>query len=1091
MKPNEQPRRSGLASVRLVVACAICIAIPVLLLGASGPAWWYNPTLTFSGTPIISGTANDYAAVNQGQVKNFAVTAINELNAGLSDVGGAGSALNGLAVSLTATSGSTSDFASINLGQLKALAKPFYDRLFSIDYFGPPLTSGTYPWIGNTPNDFAMANIGQVKNLFSFDLTYSSDGNPLPNWWRMYYFQTLSVSSTSTVTGNGSDITYLQAYQQQVNPSPVRHSPSEVLVVYNSNSPISTAIAADYIAKRGITNVVSVACVDSATNSVNETIPLATYTSEIANPISAYLSGASGINFIVLTKGIPIRITGANTGESSAPSPDRPSLDSYLAAIDYPTIPGAVQITVQGSGITGNVWLNRYWNATVPFSHAVFGGYLVTRLDGYTQSDAMGLSSEALSAEAALAPYGRILLDADPVFGMGDKTQVPYSVTGNLTTDYPYSSFNADLAHAADLLEVSALPVDADLTAAFIGGRSSLLGYYSWGSNDPNFTAAAYESLSFAPGSFCDTCVSTSARTFLPTTGGQSLIADLISHGVTCVEGCVDEPMFPGISSPSVALSRYLSGFTMAESFYAASHFVGWEEVMVGDPLCCPYPQRQIAAPIQASNFQNSSNIQTETCSEGGMDIALTSSGSYSVYDNVNLTGMTSFEARLACPAGGSTISIYLDSLNGPPIGVCTAPSTGATQSYKDACCGVTGATGLHNVYLVYSAGLELQWLAFKEANPALGTLPSPWVGADLGSVGLAGSHLYSSVNNTFANSGSGAGMGATADAGHYLYQSGTGKSLILARIASESATNPSAQAGVMIRGSTDPANPNAAVLASPGGGVTFQWRSSEGAGTASTSVSGVAPVWARLVQLNAPGGALFVAYSSPDGVNWTPIGAPQAVSMPAVQLTGMAVGSSVNTQVETATFDNVFVSSGALPSPWAGTDIGASGVGDQSYDAASGDWIGLGSGTQIGGAADSYHFIYEPATVTGTLTARVVESGTGEAGVMVSGTLGAGSVNASVLLTTSTTVTFEYRSSAGGAATSTSVAANAGPVYVSLATTGSSITGSYSYDGVNWTTIGAPASMTMPAGFDAGLAVSGNLVATFDHFAASVVPSQ
>jgi uncharacterized protein (TIGR03790 family) len=1084
MKPNDRPDRSGFALVRLIVAVAICLAIPLLLFGASGPAWWHDPTLTVSGTPIISGTANDYAAVNQGQVKYFALTAINELNAGLSGVGGAGPALNGLALSLTATSGSTSDFAAINLGQLKALAKPFYDQLFSIDYAGPPLTSSTYPWIGNTPSDFAMANIGQVKNLFSFDLTYSSDGNPLPNWWRMYYFQTLSVSATSTVTGNGSNITYLQAYQQQLDPVPALHSPGEVLLVYNSNSPISSAIATDYTAKRGITNVLAVACVDSATNSANETIPLAAYTSEIANPISAYLSGTSGINFIVLTKGIPIRLTGANTGENSMPS-----LDSYLAAIDYPTIPGAVQIHVQGSGANGYVWLNRYWNATVPFSHAAFGGYLVTRLDGYTQSNAMSLTSEALSAAAGLTPYGRILLDAQPEYGMGDKTMAPYSVTGNLTSDYTYATFNADIAHAADLLEVSALPVDADLTPAFIGGRSSLLGYYSLGSNDPSYSVPAYQSLSFAPGSFCDTCVSTGARTFLPTTGGQSLIADLISHGVSCVEGDVDEPMFPGISSPSVALSRYFAGFTMAESFYAASRFVGWEEVMVGDPLCCPYPRRQVVAPILASNFQNSSNIQTESCSEGGMDIALTSSGSYSVYDNVNLTGMTSFEARLACPSGGSTISIYLDSLNGPPIGTCTAPATSGTQVYTDACCGVTGASGLHNVYLVYSAGLELQWLAFKQANLSLGTLPSPWAGADLGSVGLAGSHLYSSVSNSFANSGSGAGMGAAADAGHYIYQSGSGKSLILARVASESPTNPSSQAGVMIRGSTDPANPNAAVLATAGGGVSFQWRSSEGAGTASTSVPGVAPVWVRLVQLNGTGGSVFVAYNSPDGVNWTPIGSPQAVSMPAVQLTGMAVGSGVNTQVETATFDHVFASSGALPSPWAGTDVG-SGVGDQSYDAASGDWIGLGSGTQIGGSADSFHFIYAPATVTGTLTARVVESGTGEAGVMVRGALGAGSVNASVLLTSDNTVTFQYRSNAGGATTATSVAAGAGPVYLSLATTANSITGSYSYDGVNWTTIGAPAPMTMPASFDAGLAVSGCLIATFDRFATSILES-
>jgi alpha-tubulin suppressor-like RCC1 family protein len=174
---------------------------------------------------------------NQGQVKNMAVTAVNEFNAALP--GGAGSTLNGLAVSLTATSGSTSDYAAVNLGQLKAIAKPFYDQLFRVDYYGPPaisgttMTSGTYPWIawGLTANDYSAANIGQVKNLFSFDLTYTSGTNSLPNWWREYYFGTLSVSATSTVSYNGGTITYLQAFQNDISPypGPTFSPPGEIL----------------------------------------------------------------------------------------------------------------------------------------------------------------------------------------------------------------------------------------------------------------------------------------------------------------------------------------------------------------------------------------------------------------------------------------------------------------------------------------------------------------------------------------------------------------------------------------------------------------------------------------------------------------------------------------------------------------------------------------------------------------------------------------------------------------------------------------------------------------------------------------------
>ena len=105
--------------------------------------------------------------------------------------------------------------------------------------------------------------------------------------------------------------------------------------------------------------------------------------------------------------------------------------------------------------------------------------------------------------------------------------------------------------------------------------------------NDQKFSSDAYELLTFEPGSIGDTAVSTSARTFLPTTGGQSLIADLIAHGITGVKGYTDEPLLQAVTSPSIGVERYfVSGYTLAESFYAASRFVGWEDVVIGDPLC-------------------------------------------------------------------------------------------------------------------------------------------------------------------------------------------------------------------------------------------------------------------------------------------------------------------------------------------------------------------------------------------------------------------------------------------------------------------------------------------------------------------------
>jgi uncharacterized protein (TIGR03790 family) len=388
--------------------------------------------------------------------------------------------------------------------------------------------------------------------------------------------------------------------------NPAKRTPDQVLLVINTLSPVSQAIGADYAVKRHISHLLAIQCPDSALNPQNETIPLAGYIRTIENPVRNYLTSHTNIDFIVLTKGIPIRINGAAMGScdenSQAPENVRgqPSVDSSLAALDYTNFPAALKIYIAGSGAVGCAYSNRYWNATEPFSHARYGGYLVTRLDGYTEADAKSLVTRALAAEqniGQLLTQGKVLLDVEPVFGLGDKTTQPGPIAGtNILAESAYSEFNADMRHANDILTNRGIMVELDLTTNFIGSRSNLLGYFSFGSNDERswesndfYSTNAYLSLYFAPGALSDTAVSTSARTFLPTAGGQSLMVDLIAHGLTGAKGYVDEPLLQAIASPTIVFERYTSGFTLAESFYAASHFVAWEDVVIGDPLCSPY----------------------------------------------------------------------------------------------------------------------------------------------------------------------------------------------------------------------------------------------------------------------------------------------------------------------------------------------------------------------------------------------------------------------------------------------------------------------------------------------------------------------
>ena len=365
---------------------------------------------------------------------------------------------------------------------------------------------------------------------------------------------------------------------------------ARVLVIENVDSPASVQIAKHYMEKRGVKKSLKIHCPDSATNTANETLPFATFQAAIEKPLKEYLATDSKIDFIVLTKGIPIRLTGAPVGLSNT----QPSLDSYIAALDYFERPSALKVVIDEGGWKGNCFVNNYFNSTERFSHAKHGGYLVTRLDGYTVEAAMALVDSSLES-AKTKPTGMIFLDASVGAEASDVAKVPQSPIKDGKTNMEMISglgvkdWNADLLASASGLQKAGIPLELDQTEAFLGNKQGLMGYASWGSNDGKFSVENYKSIKFAPGGIAETAVSTSGRTFLTTSGGQSLVADLIDARVTGVKGYCDEPFLPAIASPTILFDRYTQGWTLAESFYAASRFVGWEDIVIGDPLAMPY----------------------------------------------------------------------------------------------------------------------------------------------------------------------------------------------------------------------------------------------------------------------------------------------------------------------------------------------------------------------------------------------------------------------------------------------------------------------------------------------------------------------
>jgi len=125
---------------------------------------------------------------------------------------------------------------------------------------------------------------------------------------------------------------------------------------------------------------------------------------------------------------------------------------------------------------------------------------------------------------------------------------------------------------------------------------------------------------------------------------------------------------------------------------------------------------------IAASTYSSGSGIGTETCSEGGLDVCNIQNGSYAVYNNVNLSsGPTTFQARVASATSGGSIQVRLDSTTGTLIGTCAVTGTGGWQTYVTDTCTLSGATGTHNIYLVFTGGtgylLNLEWFNFASSS--------------------------------------------------------------------------------------------------------------------------------------------------------------------------------------------------------------------------------------------------------------------------------------------------------------------------------------------------------------------------------------
>ncbi|MBN2313937.1 MAG: LamG domain-containing protein, partial [Sedimentisphaerales bacterium] len=135
--------------------------------------------------------------------------------------------------------------------------------------------------------------------------------------------------------------------------------------------------------------------------------------------------------------------------------------------------------------------------------------------------------------------------------------------------------------------------------------------------------------------------------------------------------------------------------------------------------------------------------------------------------------------------------------------------------------------------------------------------------------------------------------------------------------------------------------------------------------------------------------------------------------------------------------------------------------VGGLRYDTVSQTYTLTGSGSDIGGTSDEFHYAYKTLTGAGSITTKINSltdtHAWAKAGIMIRETLEADALYASVMVTPSGRVAFEFRSTAAldAYSTHTTTGTITLPHWIRLTRSATNLfTAEHSSDGVNWTTV-------------------------------------
>jgi uncharacterized protein (TIGR03790 family) len=382
--------------------------------------------------------------------------------------------------------------------------------------------------------------------------------------------------------------------------------PNEILIIANSDIDASVRIARYYSVKRNVPpdNLLVI----SLGNTLNDTISRANYEKLLAEPIRNKLSDPNftgKIRCLLTTYGVPIKVAGRGRlgnyenelrelEKRIEYEKDRLEQPKLALITDSPEQINDAKIKLDQLQSTVN-WINgKETNASVDseLSMVLFSDYelyrwqsnslkdssdwdrktlMVSRLDGPSESIAIGLVDKAVSAERT-GLNGIAYIDAR---GMANDKML-----------YSYGHYDQSLRDLAVLIKLRTnLPVKEENTSRLFEPNKcpQTAIYCGW------YSLKKYiESFKFVDGAVGYHIASYEAVNLRDLNSAEWCPA-MLKHGITATIGAVAEPLLVAFPEPNAFFAELINGSCLVEAYYRTNPFNSWQLVLVGDPLYRPF----------------------------------------------------------------------------------------------------------------------------------------------------------------------------------------------------------------------------------------------------------------------------------------------------------------------------------------------------------------------------------------------------------------------------------------------------------------------------------------------------------------------